>query len=201
MVGCHHARSVVFSPRSARPLQHLTVTFDKGPLSSAGSAAMIEPPKFAPVPREESVAPRCESRDRASHVGGAAAEKGSVPTVYGEKRALVPAESSHRHDVGMAAKQKCRQPVPMRAIEGGDVVGAGLEKIHAIAPKKTKATPGLLGWQGPASRGVTAFAANQRASQFDTSGRWEPRYRHDAALPPVPQREGAGPAGPTTRFL
>src|SRR5215208_6257281 len=73
LVGSPTTQASIVSPRSASFLSILTVPLTAGPSSSPVIKRLIEPPKSRP--RQETRAGLGEGRDRALHVGGAAAEQ------------------------------------------------------------------------------------------------------------------------------
>ena len=101
------------------------------------------------------------------------------------------------------AKQKCRPARADAGIEVGDVVGAGLAEIHALAAEAERRQGALEMLQGAGFARRHAFAAHQRARQFDHIGDVGSQgIGHDATLHPRPAKEkGAGPARPTPQFM
>ena len=75
LVGSPTTQASIVSPRSASRFSILTVPLTAGPSSSPVIRRLIEPPKSRPRLREEAGAGLGEGRDRALHVGGAAAEQ------------------------------------------------------------------------------------------------------------------------------
>src|SRR5215831_10821517 len=84
-------------------------------------------------------------------------------------------------------------------IEIGDVVGAGLGEIHALASEADTAERALEELKRARLDRRHALAAHQRARQFDgVDLRRSHRVGHGRTLPPQPPKEkSAGSAGPT----
>ena len=116
LVGSPTTQASIVSPRSARRFSILTVPLTAGPFLVAGDQEADRAAEVAAAPREEARAGIGEGRDRALHVGGAAAEQVAARQL-GRERADGPRrEIAHRHHVGMAGEaEMTAATVPMRA--------------------------------------------------------------------------------------
>ena len=148
-------------------LQHLHRAVDRRPLLVAGDQQADRTVEVAAAPPEETRTGVGEGRDRALHVGGAAAEQVARRQLGGERPDRPGRQVAHRHDVGMAGKAEVLSTFPDAGIKIGHVVGAGLGEIHALAGEAQRQQRALQQFQCTRLARRHALAAHQRACQFD----------------------------------
>ena len=171
LVGSPTTQASIVSPRSASFFSILTVPLTAGPSSSPVIRRLIEPPKSRPRLAMNRADGLGEGRDRALHVGGAAAEQVAGRQLGRERTDRPRREIADRHDVGMAGEAEVLAAwIADAGIEVGDVVGAGLGEIHALAAEADGAERALEQLQRARFDRRHALAAHQRARQFNHVG-------------------------------
>ena len=119
LVGSPTMQASIVSPRSASRFSIFTVPLTAGPFLVAGDQKADRAAEVAAALGQEAGAGLGEGRDRALHVGGAAAEQVAGRELRRERPDRPGREIAHRHDVGMAGEAEMLTALvgsrPMRA--------------------------------------------------------------------------------------
>ena len=153
-----------------QPLQHLDGAVDRRTFLITGDQQADRTAEITAASGDETRGRGGEGRDRALHVGGAATEQVTARQLGGERADRPRRKVTHRHDVGMTGEAEMLPAGADARIEVGDVVGAGLGEIHALAREAERRQRFFQQLQGTGFARRHALAADERARQFDDIG-------------------------------
>ena len=171
-------------------LQHLHGTVDRRPFLVAGNQEADRAAEIAAATAEESGRGIGEGSNRPLHVGGTTAEQIAARQLSREGTDRPGGKIARWHHVGMAGKAEMAALRADSGIEVGDIVGAGLREIHALAAEAQRLQRALENLQCARFLRRHAFAADQGARQFNDIGDIGSQgIGHGRTLHPPPSKE------------